>query len=43
MVMRKREDVVFPNAAAVDVGASSHWAAVPPYSTGRTRCASLAR
>ena len=29
MAMRKRDEV-FPNAAAVDVGASSHWAAVPP-------------
>jgi transposase len=28
MAMRKREEV-FPNAAAVDVGASSHWVAVP--------------
>jgi transposase len=25
--------LVFPNAAAIDVGASSHWAAVPPHST----------
>jgi transposase len=33
MAMRKREDVVFPNAAAIDVGASSHWVAVPPYSS----------
>lgn len=33
MAMRKREDEVFPNAAAIDVGASSHWAAVPPHST----------
>jgi transposase len=33
MAMRKREDLVFPNAAAIDVGASSHWAAVPPHST----------
>ncbi len=33
MAMRKREDEVFPNAAAVDVGASSHWAAVPPHTT----------
>ena len=29
MAMRKREEQVFPNAAAVDVGASSHWVAVP--------------
>lgn len=33
MTMRKREDEVFPNAAAVDVGASSHWVAAPPHST----------
>ena len=25
--------MVFPNAAAIDVGASSHWVAVPPHST----------
>ena len=24
------EEVVFPNAAGIDVGASSHWVAVPP-------------
>ncbi|PYE16114.1 hypothetical protein [Paraburkholderia silvatlantica] len=30
MAMRKREDDdVFPNAAGIDVGASSHWVAVP--------------
>ena len=30
MAMRKRdEEVVFPNAAAIDVGASRHWVAVP--------------
>jgi len=33
MAMRKREDEVFPNAAGIDVGASSHWVAVPPHST----------
>ena len=33
MAMRKREEQVFPNAAAVDVGASSHWVAVPPVRT----------
>lgn len=34
MAMRKREEeVVFPNAAGIDVGASSHWVAVPPRST----------
>ena len=30
MAMRKRTDTVFPNAAGIDVGASSHWVAVPP-------------
>lgn len=30
MAMRTREDeVVFPNAAGIDVGGSSHWVAVP--------------
>ncbi|MGF6792594.1 transposase [Paraburkholderia sp. 35.1] len=30
MAMRKREDdEVYPNAAGIDVGASSHWGAVP--------------
>jgi hypothetical protein len=30
MAMRRREDdEVYPNAAAIDVGASSHWVAVP--------------
>jgi len=33
MAMRKRDDEVFPNAAGIDVGASSHWVAVPPHST----------
>ncbi len=33
MAMRKREDLVFPNAAGIDVGASSHWAAVPAHVT----------
>lgn len=36
MAMRKRADEVFPNAAAVDVGASSHWVAVAPHSTDVT-------
>ena len=31
MAIRKREDEVFPNAAGIDVGASSHWVAVPPH------------
>ena len=30
MTMRKRDDeMVFPNAAGIDIGASSHWVAVP--------------
>jgi hypothetical protein len=31
MAMRKREESpeVFPNAAAIDIGGSSHWLAVP--------------
>ena len=34
MAMRKREEeVVFPNAAGIDVGASSHWVAVPRQSS----------
>ena len=31
MAMRKRNDEVFPNAAGIDVGASSHWVAVPQH------------
>jgi hypothetical protein len=31
MAMRKRDDEVFPNAAGIDVGASSHWVAVPAH------------
>jgi hypothetical protein len=34
MAMRTQdEEVVFPNAAGIDVGGSSHWVAVPPRST----------
>ncbi len=29
MAVRTQEDEVFPNAAGIDVGASSHWVAVP--------------
>ena len=29
MAVRKREDEVFPSAAGIDIGASSHWVAVP--------------
>lgn len=30
MAARKQEAAVFPNAAGIDVGATSHWVAVPP-------------
>ena len=34
MAMRKREEeVVFPNAAGIDVGGSSHWVAVPRHAS----------
>jgi len=33
MAKRKREEQVFPNAAAIDIGASSHWVAAPPASS----------
>jgi transposase len=34
MAMRKREEeVVFPQAAGIDVGASSHWVAVPKHTS----------
>jgi len=36
MAMRKQEDMVFPNAAGIDVGGSSHWVAVPPHSDGES-------
>ncbi len=29
MAVRKKEDEIFPNAAGIDVGGSSHWVAVP--------------
>ena len=31
MAVRKQEDEVFPHAAGIDVGASSHWVAVPAH------------
>ena len=37
MAMRKREEeVVFPNAAGIDVGASSHWVAIPRHAAEQT-------
>ena len=38
MPVRKREDEVFPNAAGIDVGASSHWVAVPPHLAEESVC-----
>lgn len=38
MAMRKRPDEVFPNAAGIDVGGSSHWVAVPPHLAEQARC-----
>ena len=34
MAMRKRQEEVFPNAAGIDIGASSHWVAVPAHLAG---------
>ena len=36
MAVRKREDEVFPNAAGIDVGASSHWVAVAAHVTDKS-------
>ncbi|MCY0853164.1 IS110 family transposase [Cupriavidus sp. D39] len=39
MAMRKRDDdEVFPNAAGIDVGGSSHWVAVPRHLAERAGC-----
>ena len=38
MAVRKREDEVFPNAAGIDVGASSHWVAVPKHLAEQAGC-----
>jgi len=38
MAMRKREVDVFPNAAGIDVGASSHWVAVPRHLAEQAGC-----
>lgn len=38
MAMRKREDEVYPNAAGIDVGGSSHWVAVPPHLAQQAGC-----
>jgi len=38
MAMRKREEEVFPNAAGIDIGASSHWVAVPRHLAEAAGC-----
>lgn len=38
MAMRKREDEVYPNAAGIDVGGSSHWVAVPAHLAQQAGC-----
>lgn len=38
MAMRKREDEVYPNAAGIDVGGSSHWVGVPPHLARQAGC-----
>ena len=38
MAMRKREDEVFPNAAGIDIGGSSHWVAVPLHLAEQAGC-----
>jgi hypothetical protein len=38
MAMRKRDDEVFPNAAGIDIGASSHWVAVPRHLAEAAGC-----
>lgn len=39
--MRKREDEVFPNAAGIDIGASSHWVAVSRHLAEGAGCESV--
>jgi len=38
MAMRKRAEQVYPSAAGIDVGASSHWVAVPPHLAEQAHC-----
>ena len=35
---QETEDLMFPNAAGIDVGASSHWVAVPSYLAEQAQC-----
>lgn len=41
MAVRKRQEEVFPNSAGIDVGASSHWAAVPTHLADQAGCQSV--
>lgn len=38
MAMRKRPEVMYPNAAGIDIGASKHWVAVPPHLAEQAHC-----
>jgi transposase len=38
MAVRKRQEEVFPNSAGIDVGASSHWVAVPAHLAQQANC-----
>jgi hypothetical protein len=38
MAVRKREDEVFPNAAGIDIGASSHWVAAQVRQLAHVSC-----
>ena len=38
MAVRKRQDEVYPNAAGIDVGGSSHWVAVPAHLAEQAHC-----
>lgn len=41
MAMRKRQEQVYPNAAGIDVGASTHWVAVPQHLAEQARSDSV--
>ena len=41
MAVRKRQEEVFPNSAGIDVGASSHWVAVPRHLAEQAGCDSV--
>jgi len=38
MAMRKRPDLMYPTAAGIDVGASTHWVCVPSYLAEQAQC-----